>query len=142
MRRRGSGIVAATVLVAALALAACSSGSGAGAGNAGGPDSPTDADATADCDPPRPAEATAAPQTFRFGDDERAYLLALPDDYDGTTAYPLVFSFHGFAGSKEGHNANTAMAEKGTARGYVVITPDALGEPRDWKLLRQPRPGR
>ncbi|MGH2477773.1 MAG: hypothetical protein ACRDIL_21195, partial [Candidatus Limnocylindrales bacterium] len=88
MRRRGSGIVAATVLVAALALAACSSDSGAGAGNAGGPDGATDAGATAaDCDPPRPAVATAAPQTFKFGDEERAYLLALPDGYDGTTAY-------------------------------------------------------
>jgi polyhydroxybutyrate depolymerase len=140
MRRRRSGIVAATVLVATLALAACSSGSGAGAGNAGGPDgASTDADATAaDCDPPRPATATAAPQTFRFGEEERAYLLALPDDYDGTTAHPLVFSFHGFAGSKEGHAASTAMAEKGAARGYVVLTPDALGEPRDWNYFGNP----
>jgi polyhydroxybutyrate depolymerase len=139
MRRSGSGVVAATVLVAALALAACSSGSGAGAGNGGGPHGATDGGATAaDCDPPRPAAATAAPQTLRFGDEERAYLLALPDDYDGTTAYPLVFSFHGFEGSKERHDANTAMAGKGTARGYVVVTPDALGEPRDWNYFGNP----
>jgi polyhydroxybutyrate depolymerase len=138
MRRRGSEIVAATVLFAALALGACSSGSGAGAGNADGPDRATDASATADCDPPRPAVASAASQTFRFGDEERAYLLALPDDYDGSTAYPLVFNFHGFAGSKEGHDANTAMADQGTARGYVVVTPDALGEPRDWNYFGNP----
>src|SRR4029450_1955129 len=128
MRRRGSEIVAATVLFAALALGACSSGSGAGAGNADGPDRATEASAPADCDPPRPAVASAASQTFRFGDEERAYLLALPDDYDGSTAYPLVFNFHGFAGSKEGHDANTVMADQGTARGYGVGTPDAPGE--------------
>ena len=139
MTRRGSGTVAATLLVAALALAACSSGGGAG--NAGRPDGATTDDsvaAPAACDPPRPVVATDAPQSFRFGDRRRAYLLALPDEYDGTTEYPLVFSFHGFAGSKEGHNANAAMAEKGTARGYIVVTPDALGEPRGWNYLGNP----
>ncbi len=140
MRRRGSGTVAVTVLVAALALVACSSGGGARAGNAGEPDgASTDAGAAApDCDPPRPAVATDAAQSFRFGDQTRAYLLALPDDYDGTTAYPLVFSFHGFSSNKEGLNAYAGMAEKGTARGYIVVTPDALGEPRDWNYFGNP----
>lgn len=140
MRRRGSGTVAATVLVAALALVACSSGGGADAGNAGEPDgATTDAGAAApDCDPPRPAATTDAAQSFRFGDQTRAYLLALPDDYGGTTAYPLVFSFHGFSSNKEGQNAYAAMAEKGTARGYIVVTPDALGEPRDWNYFGNP----
>jgi polyhydroxybutyrate depolymerase len=140
MRRRGSGTVAATVLLAALALVACSSGGGAGAGNAGGPDgATTDAGAAPpDCDPPRPAAPTDAAQSFRFGDQTRAYLLALPDDYDGTTAYPLVVSFHGFSSNKEGQNAYAAMAEKGTARGYIVVTPDALGEPRDWNYFGNP----
>jgi polyhydroxybutyrate depolymerase len=128
------------LLVATPALAACSPGGGAGARNAGGPDrATTEADATpADCDPPRRAVTTDAAQSFRFGDQDRAYLLALPDGYDGTTAQPLVFSFHGFAGSKEGHDANTAMADKGTARGYIVVTPDALGAPRDWNYLGSP----
>jgi polyhydroxybutyrate depolymerase len=141
MRRRGSGIAAATVLVAALALAACSSGSGTGAGNAGEADGAGTDDAAvapAACDPPRPAVASDAPQSLRFGDQTRAYLLALPDEYDGTSAYPLVFSFHGFAGSKEGQNANAAIAEMGTARGYIVVTPDALGEPRDWNYFSNP----
>lgn len=140
MRGRGSGIVAATLLVPALALVACSSGGGAGAGNAGEPDGAAGdaAAAPAACDPPRPVVATDAPQSFRFGDQPRAYLLALPDEYDGTTEYPLVFSFHGFASSKEGQNANAAMAEKGTARGYIVVTPDALGEPRDWNYFGNP----
>ena len=134
MRRRGSGIVAATGLVAALALVACSSGGGAGPGNGGGPGgATTDAGAvTPDCDPPRPAAATDGAQSFRFGDQTRAYLLAVPDDYDGTTEYPLVFTFHGFSSNKEGMDAYAGMAEEGTARGYIVVTPDALGEPRDW----------
>jgi polyhydroxybutyrate depolymerase len=128
------------VLVAALALGACSSGGGGGAGNAGGSDGAAtrDAAAPAACDPARPATASDGPQTFSFGGEERAYLLALPDDYDGTTAYPLVFSFHGFSSNKEGQNAYAAMAEKGTARGHIVVTPDALGEPRDWNYFGNP----
>ena len=130
-------VVAATLLAVGLVLLGCSGGDGAGGGNAGGPggaDTGDDA-AAADCDPPRPAAATDDPQSFSFGGEERSYLLALPDDYDGTTAHPLVFSFHGFSSSKEGLNAYAAMAEKGTARGYVVVTPDALGEPRDWNYF-------
>jgi poly(3-hydroxybutyrate) depolymerase len=61
--------------------------------------------APADCDPARAARATDDPQTFSFDGEERAYLLALPDDYDGTTAHPLLFSFHGFSSNKEGQNA-------------------------------------
>jgi polyhydroxybutyrate depolymerase len=145
MRRGGSGIVAAAMLVAALALSACSAGDGAGAGNAGEADRAAadraDADdeaAPAACDPPRPAVATEAPQSFRFGNQTRAYLLALPAGYDGTTAYPLVLSFHGFSSNKEGQNAYAAMAGKGTARGYIVVTPDALGDPRDWNYFGDP----
>ncbi|MGH9228579.1 MAG: alpha/beta hydrolase family esterase [Acidimicrobiales bacterium] len=130
-------IVAVTLLVAALVLGACSGGDGAAGGNAGGSDGAraTDEAQAADCDPARPATATAETQAFGFGGEERAYLLALPDDYDGTTAHPLVFNFHGFSSNKEGMSAYTAMAERGTARGYIVVTPDALGDPRDWNYF-------
>jgi polyhydroxybutyrate depolymerase len=133
-------IVAAALLAAALVLVACSGGDGAAGGSPGGSDGAdaTDEAPAADCDPARPAPATDGPQTFSIGDEERAYLLALPDDYDGTTAHPLVFSFHGFSSSKEGLNAYAAMAEQGTARGYIVVTPDALGDPRDWNYFGDP----
>jgi polyhydroxybutyrate depolymerase len=111
MRRRRSGSVAATVLVAALALMACSSGGGAGAGNAGEPDgASTDAGAAApDCDPPRPAVATDAAQSFRFGDQTRAcrapYRFAavamvaafIPTTCPVDQATPSVIAFHGTA---------------------------------------------
>jgi polyhydroxybutyrate depolymerase len=59
----------------------------------------------------------------------------VPDDYDGATAYPLAFSFHGFSGNKEVHDVYAGMAEEGTARGYVVVTPEALGDPREWNMF-------
>jgi polyhydroxybutyrate depolymerase len=127
-------IAAAAPLATAIVLVACSGGDGAAGGSAGGSDA-TDEAPAADCDPARPDPTTDGPQAFSFGGEERAYLLALPDDYDGTTAHPLVFSFHGFSSNKEGQNAYAAMAEQGTARGYIVVTPDALGDPHDWNYF-------
>jgi polyhydroxybutyrate depolymerase len=143
MTRGGSAIFAAALLVAGPVLVACSGGDGAGAGKARGSDGADEAPRTseappADCDPARPATTTDGAQTFSFGGEERAYLLALPDDYDGTTAHPLVFSFHCFSSNKEGQDAYAAMAAEGTARGYIVVTPDALGEPRDWNYFGDP----
>ncbi len=137
MEHRGPVTTAAALLAAALVLVACSGGDGSGGADPGGSDGAeaTDQPSAADCDPARPATATDGEQTFSFGGEERAYLLALPDDYDGTTAQPLAFSFHGFSSDKEGQNAYAAMADKGTARGYIVVTPDALGDPRDWNYF-------
>ena len=140
MTRRGSAIVAAVLLAAAPVLAACSGGDGAGAGNAGGSDAADGADRrpAPDCEPARPATGTDAPQTFSFDGEARTYLLALPDDYDGSTAHPLVFSFHGFASNKEGQDAYAGVAAEGTARGHIVVTPNASGEPRDWNYFGDP----
>jgi polyhydroxybutyrate depolymerase len=132
------------LLVAAPVLTSCSGGDGAGAGNAHGSDGADAADVAdrapgADCDPARPASSAGGPQTFSFGGEERTYLLALPDDYgDGSTAHPLVFSFHGFGSNKEGQDAYAAMAAEGTARGYIVVTPDASGAPRNWNYFADP----
>jgi polyhydroxybutyrate depolymerase len=59
----------------------------------------------------------------------------VPGGYDGRSAFPLVLNFAGFAGSKESHEAFTQMGAKGAARGFVVVTPDALGTPRQWNMF-------
>ena len=88
----------------------------------------------ADCAPARPLEPTDEPLTFTSGGQERSYLLALPEGYDGTTAQPLLFAFHGHGGSKEVARAASGFDTSATARGYVVVFADALGEPRAWNF--------
>lgn len=92
----------------------------------------------ASCTPPRPARSTKVPQTFRYANQDRAYLLALPHGYDGRSARPLVFDFHGFLGRKETHEADTSMAKRGAARGDIVVTPDSLGSPPQWNMFGAP----
>jgi polyhydroxybutyrate depolymerase len=126
-------VVLLAILVAGVAIG-CSGGGGDDGSRSAGSRVPA-----VDCDPARPLDVAAdEPQTFAFAGAERSYLLALPDGYDGATAVPLVLDFHGFSGSKEGQEAVTRMAEEGTARGYVVVTPDALGEPQEWNMFGDP----
>lgn len=91
-----------------------------------------------DCAPAREADRVRGPLEFAHAGGRRSYLLALPDGYDGSRAVPVVFDFHGHGGSKEQQDANTSMSERGTARGFVVVTPDALGEPRAWNAFGDP----
>jgi polyhydroxybutyrate depolymerase len=77
-------------------------------------------------------------QQFRHGDQDRSYLLALPAGYDGRSAYPLVLNFHGAGGSKEKFEAKTLMGSKGSDRGYIVVTPEALGSPHNWNWRSAP----
>lgn len=63
----------------------------------------------------------------------RAYRVAMPHA-DGSL-HPMVLLFHGFASSKEAIDADTGMERAGTARGFVVVTPDGTGSPRTWHFL-------
>jgi polyhydroxybutyrate depolymerase len=130
------------------------SGSGSGSGSDAGSESSAEAgecsparEAPADADAegaPAVAETGQAPadagqaQTFTFDGQERSYLLYLPDDYDGTTAHPLVLAFHGHGGSKEVAAAASQLGEQGTERGYIVVFPDALGAVKAWNFAGDP----
>jgi polyhydroxybutyrate depolymerase len=130
----GNGLVA---LLAGVVLAGACSTSGGDGGDRSA--SPSASGPSADCEPARPLDvAPDEPQTFGFDGVERSYLLALPDGYDGTTAAPLVLDFHGYSNTKEGMEAVTGMGAEGSERGYVVVTPDALGEPQEWNMFGDP----
>ncbi len=86
------------------------------------------------CAPARPA--SGGMRSMIHDGIERAYLLALPDGYDGRTALPLVVDLHGHGGSMTQQETNTRLGERGAARGFVVATPEALGEPRRWNFDR------
>lgn len=116
--------VACVVLVGA--TAACSSGDGDDPSGDG--DDARD-DAGADCSPARVEEPTDGALTFTYAGQERSYLLALPEGYDGTTAAPLLFAFHGHGGSKEVALAASELDPLATRRGYVVVFPDAVEDP-------------
>lgn len=134
----------AALLIGSLVAGACASDDDTAGDETSGDDAEPAADAAeaadedqaGDCDPARELDvASDEAQVFDFDGDERAYLLELPAGYDGSTAHPLVFDFHGFSASKEDQVGYTELAELGAERGYVVVTPHALGEPSDWNYF-------
>jgi polyhydroxybutyrate depolymerase len=118
----------AAALGALVMLAACSSSTRKA-------NVPTTTTATtsppAACGNVRPAPTPRASFTFKG----RAYRLAVPSDYDGTRAVPMLMVFHGFGSSKELIDADTGLDRLGSQRGYVVVTPDGSGTPRTWNLF-------
>ncbi len=131
------------VLVALAALLVTATSCTGGDGDAGSDAAPTSTEPAADCTParspdePEPGASTTA--TFDVDGTTRTYLIAVPEDDDGSTALPLVLNFHGWAGSAEDQERNTGLAELGTARGFVVVTPEATGDPREWNMFDDPK---
>src|SRR5262245_40110458 len=98
--RRGAGTALAAVLLTATAPGWADAHESAAAAVAA---------ARGDCAPARPAPPTAGVQVIRHAGVDRSYLLATPNGYDGTTARPLLFDFHGFGGSMRDQETNTQL---------------------------------
>ncbi|WP_261568330.1 alpha/beta hydrolase family esterase [Frankia gtarii] len=68
----------------------------------------------------------------------RSYRLAMPVDYDGRLSRPVVFDFHGFRADAALEEQRSRLGVVGAGRGFVVVTPDALGTPRRWNTMSDP----
>lgn len=66
---------------------------------------------------------------MRVGDQDRTYHVRLPDAYDPTRAYALVFRWHGAGG--DGLSGGLGI-ESSAGREAIVVAPDGLG--RTWSV--------
>jgi polyhydroxybutyrate depolymerase len=57
---------------------------------------------------------------------DREYDLSIPPGYDGTTPAPVIVDLHGFSSNAEQQSALSDLPAQAGARGYVVVTPQAL----------------
>jgi polyhydroxybutyrate depolymerase len=96
--------------------------------------SPLHARSAASAEPSRScSEATAEPSTHTIDIEGvgRQYRLAMPEPQKGKRLRPLVLNFHGFGRNDVTQAEYSELEEKGPARGFVVITPNA-GDPPFW----------
>jgi polyhydroxybutyrate depolymerase len=130
--------------VALLAGACGTSPSAAGSPAAGAPAASSVATAGSPACSATTTTAAASPaaasgeRTFQHDGETRSYLLAVPPDDDGVTPRPVIVDFHGFKASKELEETRTRLGARAPARGFVVVTPDALGEPSRWNTFADP----
>jgi polyhydroxybutyrate depolymerase len=71
----------------------------------------------------------------------RGYYEHVPDAYDGTTPVPLVLMLHGRGGSGLVFETITGFSAKADQEGFIVIYPNALGNPRAWNTSWSPGSG-
>ncbi len=75
------------------------------------------------------ASPPEGPQTMDVDGMERGYIVHLPEGYDPTTPYPLVFAFHGLGGSAELVSSNRFYFGLEQASGgapSIFVYPDGL----------------
>ena len=89
---------------------------------------------TGACANPKPAPA--GPITITSGGLQRTYLLALPSPLP-TRPAPVIVNLHGAGSDKEQEAVYSQLALKGPERGFVVVTPDATGQPQQWNIVGQ-----
>ena len=54
---------------------------------------------------------------------DREYFLYVPDSYDGTTAVPIVFNFHGFGGNAEGFMEYADLRSVAETNTFILVYP-------------------
>jgi polyhydroxybutyrate depolymerase len=87
------------------------------------------------CAPARPHAPGDVTDTIQSGGTTRSYILHVPPGYDGTHAVPIVFDFHGAGSNKEQQAFYSTLSPKADAEGFIIITPDGAGTPRQWNFL-------
>jgi polyhydroxybutyrate depolymerase len=80
--------------------------------------------------------ASAGPITITSGGIARTYLLSMPSPPPATPAR-LIVDLHGAGSDAQQQAVYSDLAVEGPARGFVVATPDATGQPKQWNIVGQ-----
>lgn len=87
---------------------------------------------TPECSPP--GALTDGVRSFASAGATREYFAAVPSDFDPTRPTPVILNFHGSGSDMRQQIAYSRLPVEGTARGYVVVTPEGSGSPKGWPL--------
>jgi len=70
-------------------------------------------------------------ETIDYDRQKREYRIYIPASYDGSTAFPLMFNFHGGGGDIASQVAIADMRSIADADGFIIVYPQALPDPND-----------
>ena len=80
------------------------------------------------------APAPEGPITITSGGLERTYRLTLPEPAPSEPA-PVILNLHGAGSNAAEQDLYSDLAVRGPARGFVIVTPDGTGQPRQWNIV-------
>lgn len=70
-------------------------------------------------------------ETISYDGETRTYEIYVPASYDGSSATPLLLSFHGGSGTSDDQIALDKLSTIADAENFLVVYPQALGDPND-----------
>lgn len=73
-------------------------------------------------------------ETISVGSLTRNYILIVPKAYDASRRLPMVVLLHGWMGNASRILAMTRLEAKAEKEGFIVVAPEALGEPKGWNV--------
>ena len=68
-------------------------------------------------------------ENFVFGNTIREYAIYIPSSYDGSTAFPLMFNFHGGGDFITTHMSNVDMRPIADTANFILVYPQAVPDP-------------
>jgi polyhydroxybutyrate depolymerase len=95
----------------------------AGSGGDGTSPAPTPAAA---CPTTATLQAGNTTKTIMLDGVERSFIVHAPPSYDGSTAVPVVFDFHGLGGSGNGQMNRSRWDDVADAQGFISIYPNGI----------------
>ena len=88
-----------------------------------------------------PAEIGLFDKTLLHDNEQREYLLYIPESYTGDDAYPMVISLHGAGGTKEGHYELSEFNQLADTAHFILVTAEAtaaIGNLHVWNQQSSP----
>ena len=71
-------------------------------------------------------EDSANTEKIFVNDIEREYILYIPESYDGTTSFPLLFNFHGGGGNILNYMSSVDMRPIADTSNFILVYPEGL----------------
>lgn len=90
---------------------------------------------------PAPAAAQTVFRVILVNGVLRGYYLHVPPGYDPENPVPLVLLFHARGSDGARFEGNTQFSVKADLENFIVVYPNALGEPKAWSVPWSPRQG-
>jgi polyhydroxybutyrate depolymerase len=115
-----------SALVALLMVTACSDSRPRAADSSSSSSSASSSTAPSACSRPHPPGQTT--ETLDFDGQTRTYELFVPTAYQGTTAVPLVFEFHGYGSSAKQQIIYGNFMPEAERDDFVIVAPDGQGQ--------------
>ncbi len=72
---------------------------------------------------------TLITENFIFNNNNREYAIYIPASYDGTTAFPLLFNFHGGGDFIATHMSGVDMRPIADTANFILVYPQAIPDP-------------